>query len=74
MIIAYTVGYITCYAAGIYLFITDEDEILYRGSEAYKIYKKSYYAEAFIVSLITSVTSWLGIILMGVAILKKRRK
>lgn len=74
MIITYIVGYIACYAAGIYLFVTDKDEILFRSSEAYRRYRKSYYAEAFVVSLITAITSWLGIILMGVAILKKRRK
>lgn len=72
MIIAYAIGCIACYAVSVYLFVIDKDEKLYRLTEAYRKTKKKYYAEAFIVSLICSITSWIGIFLMGVAILKKR--
>lgn len=59
---------------GIVIFITDKQENEYRRCEEYRSTKKIYYAEAFIVSFLTSLTSWIGVIILSASIVKNWRK
>ena len=62
--ILYFIGCFICCVIGIDLFIKDENEKLYRTTAEYRNSKFFYYAQFIVVSIIISLTSWIGVVLL----------
>ena len=69
----YLLGCFVCWIYGIILFIKDENEKLYRTTVEYRNSKFIYYLQAFFVSIIISITSWIGVLLLIPQIIKRKK-